>query len=238
MQNERRIAQRFLEDKQLPYSSNELITMALTHPSYAQEKNTVANNQRLEFLGDAVLNLVVAEYLYNHYGRKAEGELTKIRAKVVCEDALAIFARNINLGQYLLLGRGEEMSGGRKRKSILADAVEAVIGAIYLDQGLETVQRFIITQLEELIIETASGDYYDYKSKLQELVQARDKENVSYAIIEESGPAHAKVFVAGVYYREQLLATGEGKSKKEAEQKAAQKVLQDNLVPDNLVPGT
>ncbi len=231
MQNERRIAQRFLEDKQLPYSSNELITMALTHPSYAQEKNTVANNQRLEFLGDAVLNLVVAEYLYNHYGRKAEGELTKIRAKVVCEDALAIFARNINLGQYLLLGRGEEMSGGRKRKSILADAVEAVIGAIYLDQGLETVQRFIITQLEELIIETASGDYYDYKSKLQELVQARDKENVSYAIIEESGPAHAKVFVAGVYYREQLLATGEGKSKKEAEQKAAQKVLQDNLVP-------
>jgi ribonuclease-3 len=231
MQNERRIAQRFLEDKQLPYSSNELITMALTHPSYAQEKNTAANNQRLEFLGDAVLNLVVAEYLYNHYGRKAEGELTKIRAKVVCEDALAIFARNINLGQYLLLGRGEEMSGGRKRKSILADAVEAVIGAIYLDQGLETVQRFIITQLEELIIETASGDYYDYKSKLQELVQARDKENVSYAIIEESGPAHAKVFVAGVYYREQLLATGEGKSKKEAEQKAAQKVLQDNLVP-------
>lgn len=231
MQNERRIAQRFLEDKQLPYSSNELITMALTHPSYAQEKNTAANNQRLEFLGDAVLNLVVAEYLYNHYGRKAEGELTKIRAKVVCEDALAIFARNINLGQYLLLGRGEEMSGGRKRKSILADAVEAVIGAIYLDQGLETVQLFIITQLEELISETASGDYYDYKSKLQELVQARDKENVSYAIIEESGPAHAKVFVAGVYYREQLLATGEGKSKKEAEQKAAQKVLQDNLVP-------
>jgi len=228
MQNERKKAQRFLEDMQLPYSNNELITMALTHPSYAQEKNTVANNQRLEFLGDAVLNLVVAEYLYNHYARKAEGELTKIRAKVVCEDALAIFAHNINLGQYLLLGRGEEMSGGRKRKSILADAVEAVIGAIYLDQGLVTVQRFIMKHLEELISETASGDYYDYKSKLQELVQARDKENVSYAIIEESGPAHAKIFVAGVYYREQLLAAGEGKSKKEAEQKAAQKVLQDS----------
>ncbi|MDD2510117.1 MAG: ribonuclease III [Syntrophomonas sp.] len=228
MQNERKKAQRFLEDMQLPYSNNELITMALTHPSYAQEKNTVANNQRLEFLGDAVLNLVVAEYLYNHYARKAEGELTKIRAKVVCEDALAIFAHNIDLGQYLLLGRGEEMSGGRKRKSILADAVEAVIGAIYLDQGLVTVQRFIMKHLEELISETASGDYYDYKSKLQELVQARDKENVSYAIIEESGPAHAKIFVAGVYYREQLLAAGEGKSKKEAEQKAAQKVLQDS----------
>ena len=101
----------------------------------------------------------------------------------------------------------------------------------FTGSGLETVQRFIIRQLEELISETASGDYYDYKSKLQELVQARDKENVSYAIIEESGPAHAKVFVAGVYYREQLLATGEGKSKKEAEQKAAQKVLQGNLVP-------
>ncbi len=230
MQNEERIAQRFLEDKQLPYDNCELITMALTHPSYAQEKDIVANNQRLEFLGDAVLNLVVAEYLYNHYGRKAEGELTKIRAKVVCEDALAIFARDISLGQYLLLGRGEEMSGGRRRKSILADAVEAVIAAIYLDQGLECVKSFIIAQLEGQIIEAASGDYYDYKSKLQELVQAKDKENVYYAIVEESGPAHAKVFVAEVYYRGQPLAAGEGKSKKTAEQKAAQKVLQDKAL--------
>lgn len=230
MPNDRRSTQRFLQDNGLLFARDELMNMALTHPSYAQEKNTASNNQRLEFLGDAVLNLVVAEYLYIHYAKRAEGELTKIRARVVCEEALAIFARKINLGTYLMLGKGEEMSGGRQRKSILADAVEAVIGAIYLEQGFESARSFILKHLEMFIEETARGDYYDYKSKLQEIVQGKDKENVSYAIIEESGPAHAKTFMAGVFYREKLLAAGEGKSKKEAEQKAAQKVLQDEII--------
>ena len=127
----------FLADNQLSFHDEGLIAMALIHPSYAQEKNFEHNNQRLEFLGDAVLSFVVAEYLYNHYQDKAEGELTKIRARVVCEKSLLNVARKINLGNYVLLGKGEEMSGGRKRRSILADTVEAVIGAIYLDQGYE-----------------------------------------------------------------------------------------------------
>ncbi|MDD3268766.1 MAG: ribonuclease III [Syntrophomonadaceae bacterium] len=220
-------ARKFMANNSLSFKCEELMHMALTHPSYAQEKNAVSNNQRLEFLGDAVLNFVVAEYLYNNFANKAEGELTKIRARVVCEKALNEVATNLNLGQYLMLGKGEEMSGGRNRRSILADAVEAVIGAIHLDQGFDAARSFILTHLEYLIRETANGEYYDYKSRLQELVQGKDKENVRYAILEESGPAHAKTFVTGVFYKEQLLATGEGKSKKEAEQNAAEKVLKD-----------
>lgn len=227
MHNVKISASKFLEKNGLKFNREEHMYMALTHPSYAQEKNTVSNNQRLEFLGDAVLNFTVAEYLYNNYMGKAEGELTKIRARVVCEKALTEVAGNLNLGHYLMLGKGEEMSGGRNRRSILADAVEAVIGAIFLDQGIDSARSFILAHLEYLIKDTANGEYYDYKSRLQELVQGKDKENVSYAIIEESGPAHAKTFVTGVSYKEQLLATGEGKSKKEAEQNAAERVLKD-----------
>ncbi|MEN6350121.1 MAG: ribonuclease III [Syntrophomonas sp.] len=234
MHNVRISARRFLENNNLVFKREELMHMALTHPSYAQEKNAVTNNQRLEFLGDAVLNFAVAEYLYNTYMNKAEGELTKIRARAVCEKALNDVANCLNLGQYLLLGKGEEMSGGRNRRSILADAVEAVIGAIYLDQGYDAARTFILAHLEDFIKETASGDYYDYKSRLQELVQGKDKENVSYTIIDESGPAHAKTFVAGVFYKEQLLASGEGKSKKEAEQNAAEKVLKDSNILGSL----
>lgn len=227
MHNIKIAAGKFMTNNGLCFKREELMHMALTHPSYAQEKNAVSNNQRLEFLGDAVLNFVVAEYLYNSFYKKAEGELTKIRARVVCEKALNEVASNLNLGQYLMLGKGEEMSGGRNRKSILADAVEAVIGAIYLDQGFDAARSFVLAHLEDLIKKTANGDYHDYKSRLQELVQGKDKDNVSYAILEESGPAHAKTFITGVFYKEQLLASGQGRSKKEAEQNAAEKVLKD-----------
>lgn len=230
MKRARESTRSFLRDHGLSFHNDELLSMALTHPSYAQEKNSVVNNQRLEFLGDGVLNLVVAEYLYNHYQSKAEGELTKIRARVVCEKALLGVADSINMGNYLLLGRGEEMSGGRQRKSILADAVESIIGAIYLDQGIDAARDFVLKHLEKEIIEAAQGDFYDYKSRLQEMVQGKTKENVNYAIIEESGPAHARFFTAGVYFQDRLLATGEGNSKKEAEQKAAERVLQDTSV--------
>ncbi len=230
MHNVKIAAGKFMSNSDLKFKNEELMHMALTHPSYAQEKNAVSNNQRLEFLGDAVLNFVVAEYLYNSFNKKAEGELTKIRARVVCEKALNEVATSLNLGQYLMLGKGEEMSGGRNRRSILADAVEAVIGAIYLDQGFDSARSFVLAHLENLIKETANGDYHDYKSRLQELVQGKDKDNVSYAILEESGPAHAKTFVTGVFYKEHLLASGEGKSKKEAEQNAAGKVLQDKNI--------
>ncbi|MGI5911983.1 MAG: ribonuclease III [Syntrophomonadaceae bacterium] len=237
MSAEKLAVRNFIRDNQLDFNNTDLLAMALRHPSYAQEKNFSHNNQRLEFLGDAVLSFVIAEYLYINYEDKAEGELTKIRARVVCEKSLLNVARIINLGNYVLLGKGEEMSGGRKRKSILADTVEAVIGAIYLDQGYEKVRDFILKYLKDSIIESVRENYYDYKSTLQELVQSKNKENVHYSIIEESGPAHSKNFIAGVYFKNQLLATGKGKSKKEAEQNAAGKVLENRELIPNIDKG-
>ncbi len=228
-------AHSFWLDNQIPCQDQKLMGMALIHPSFAQEHNTPQNNQRLEFLGDAVLDFVVAEYLYKNYANKAEGDLTQIRARVVCEAALVEIAKRIDLGQYILLGRGEEMSGGRQRKSILADTVEAIIGAIYLDQGMESARSFILKHLEATIRATAGGEYQDHKSRLQEIVQARSRDNVYYQITEETGPAHAKIFVAGVFYNNELLASGQGKSKKEAEQNAAEKVLKDPGILDRLV---
>lgn len=221
-------AQEFLKDNELRFNDEGLMGLALIHPSYSQEQSSYVNNQRLEFLGDAVLDFVVAEYLYKHYLDKAEGDLTQIRARVVCEKALVDIANRIQVGKYILLGKGEDLSGGRTRKSILADTVEAIIGAIYLDQGIESAETFILKHLEETIKTTAQGEYQDHKSRLQEIVQANSRENVRYEIIEESGPAHAKTFIAGVFYQNELLQTGEGKSKKEAEQKAAEKALKDD----------
>lgn len=228
-------AHRFLEDNQISCRNEKYFSMALIHPSYAQENKTRHSNQRLEFLGDAVLNFVTADYLYNHYPDKAEGDLTKIRARVVCENALVDVAARIDLGSYLLLGRGEEKSGGRQRKSILADAVEAIIGAIYLDQGIQSARDFILRHLEETIHQTAEGEFRDFKSRLQEMVQARCSSNVYYETLEESGPLHAKIFEVGVYYENHLLARGSGRSKKEAEQHAAEKVLQDLTLLNRLL---
>jgi len=212
---------------QLEINNIELLTTALTHPSYAQEQGMVDNNQRLEFLGDAVLNLVVAKYLYITFPTQPEGVLTKIRAKVVCERYLAKFARALNIGDYLILGRGEENSGGRNRNSILADAVEAVIGSLFLDQGLEYTELFVLRYMQKDIETVANGDFYDFKSRLQELVQSSSRENVTYEILKESGPAHDRTFVAGVFFQSRLLASGEGKTKKEAEQKAAEAALKE-----------
>jgi ribonuclease-3 len=228
-------AHRFLADNQIPCHDEKFFSMALIHPSYAQENKTRYSNQRLEFLGDAVLNFVTADYLYINYPEKAEGDLTKIRARVVCENALVDIAVRINLGSYLLLGRGEEKSGGRQRKSILADAVEAIIGAIYLDQGIMPARDFILKHLEDTIHQTAEGEFRDFKSRLQEIVQARGNNNVYYETIEESGPLHAKIFEVGVYYENYLLARGSGRSKKEAEQCAAEKVLQDATLLNQLL---
>lgn len=233
--NDRHIAKTFLQEQSVPCQDLELMATALTHPSYAQESNLVTNNQRLEFLGDAVLSFVVAEYLYTHYPQQAEGELTKIRARVVCEPALSKVAGQLNLGQYLLLGKGEEKSGGRNRQSILADAVEAVIGAVYLNQGYKAARKFILEYLEEDIQKTEAGDHYDYKSRLQELVQGKNRDNVTYSILEETGPAHDRTFVAGVFYQDRLLAAGEGHSKKEAQQSAASKVLNDKQLLKTII---
>lgn len=220
-------ALRFIRANQLEVDNVQMMVTALTHPSYAQEVGMIENNQRLEFLGDAVLNLVVAKYLYHRFPDQPEGILTKIRAKVVCERYLAKFARLLGMGEYIILGRGEENSGGRDRSSILADALEAVIGALFIDQGLNSTESFIISNLKDDIDSVADGGFYDFKSRLQEIVQSSSRENVSYEILKESGPAHDRTFKAGVFLQSRLLATGDGKTKKAAEQKAAEQALKD-----------
>ncbi|MDR3288390.1 MAG: ribonuclease III [Peptococcaceae bacterium] len=207
---------------------NRLLAMALTHPSYMFEhpEKGQENNQRLEFLGDAILDFLVAEYLYLTYPGRLEGELTKMRAAVVNEITLAKVARSIELGDELLLGRGEQLSGGRERPSILADAWEAVIGAVYLQYGLQEARRVILEQLKPYIEEIAQGNYGDYKTQLQEDMQRRGIE-VQYQILAEEGPDHNKRFTAGVFLQDHLKEKGEGRTKKEAEQNAAQRVLEN-----------
>lgn len=216
------LAQR-LELNPLP---NLLFTTALTHPSFLFEnpQSGVENNQRLEFLGDAILDFVVGEYLYLVYPGRPEGELTKMRAAVVNEATLARIALKIKLGQELLLGKGEQVSGGRERPSILADAFESVIGAIYLQYGLQEARRVILKLLKPEIAEVAEGNYGDYKTLLQEKAQ-REEEEVSYQILVEEGPDHNKRFTAGVFLQGELKGKGVGRTKKEAEQRAAQQVL-------------
>lgn len=211
----------------LELNNVDLIVKALTHPTYVFEnkKEKLESNQRLEFLGDAILGLIVAHYLFENYPELPEGELTKMRAAVVCEPTLAEVAREIGLGDYLFLGRGEELTGGKTRNSNLADAFEALIGALYLEVGYERTENFVIKLLENEIEKTSKGAYRDFKTVLQEKVQELYAENVEYRIITEEGPDHDKVFSAGVYFQEKLLAKGSGKSKKEAEQNAAENAL-------------
>ncbi len=217
-----RLAQR-LELGGLP---NKLLTVALTHPSYLFENPQIGreNNQRLEFLGDAILDFIVAEYLYLTYPDRPEGELTKMRAAVVNETTLARNAQEIDLGSELLLGRGEQSSGGRERPSILADAWEAVIGAVYLQFGMEVARRVVLGLLKPVIEEVAKGNYGDYKTMLQEKAQRQESE-VNYRILLEEGPDHSKIFTAGVFLNGKLMAKGSGRTKKEAEQLAAREVL-------------
>lgn len=202
-----------------------LLTQALTHSSYANEKHMRkgADNERLEFLGDAVLEIVSSEFLYKKYPKLPEGELTKLRASLVCEPTLAVCTEALQLGDYLLLGRGEDMTGGRMRKSILSDALEAVIGAIYLDGGFanakEFIDRFILTDTEHKQL------FYDSKTILQEEVQGSDKGSLHYELVREEGPDHNKHFVVAAYVGEERLGMGEGTTKKAAEQQAAYETL-------------
>ena len=201
----------------------DLLNIALTHPSYVFEKDgsDLVHNQRLEFLGDAVVDLVVGEYLFQTFAHKTEGELTKMRAALVCESSLANAAKRVNLGDYLLIGKGERSCGGANRASNLADAWEAMVGAIYLELGLDAVKPVIISFIQPEIAMVQKGYYGDYKTQLQEFVQKNPEDQVSYKIITETGPDHDKDFTAGVYVNDQLQAEGQGKTKKEAEQNAA-----------------
>ena len=207
--------------------SVEVINTSLTHPTFTFENRHLGgeHNQRLEFLGDAVLGLVVGEYLFYHFPELPEGELTKMRAMVVCETSLARLAKFLGLGTLLLLGRGEEMSGGCERPSILADAFEALTGAVFLESGYHAARRHVLRTLAEELQSLVPGYYHDFKTILQEYVQRETDTNVTYAILRESGPDHNKRFVAGVSLKGKLLAEGSGRSKKEAEQEAARNAL-------------
>jgi ribonuclease-3 len=212
---------------QYKFRNSLLLAEALTHPSLAYESQKPHfDNQRLEFLGDAVLQLIVTQELFRRFPESPEGRLTKLRSRVVSRRALARFAMAIHLGDYVLLGKGEEATGGRRRLSTLADAFEALIGAVYLDTGEETVRQLVLRLFEsEIGSMVNSPEERNPKGELQECLQAIHPLAPVYRIIGESGPDHRRVFQAEVSWQEQILATGKGKSKKEAEARAAAEAL-------------
>jgi len=207
------------------FKDKNLLLLALTHSSYANEnkRKSKSNNERLEFLGDAVLELLISDYLFREYTGKDEGKLTKLRSSLVCEYTLAICARDISLGEYLLLSKGEDITGGRERDSILSDAFEALIGAIYLDGGLEKASRFIKENLLKDVEDKTL--FYDAKTILQEIVQSEDAGKLSYHLVGESGPDHNKVFTVEARIGDKTYALGKGKTKKGAEQVAAYQTI-------------
>ena len=208
------------------YRDRQLLETALSHTSYANEifKDNLHSYERLEFLGDSILGFVTADYLFRTFPNKHEGELTRIRAELVCEKNLAAIAERLNLGDYLLLGNGEEHGGGRHRSGTLCDVMESLIAAAYLDGGFEAakgiVQRLILPELAQ------KPKSQDYKTELQELVQRRSNQTLHYEMIGATGPDHAKLFTCAVLLNGQTAGTGTGKSKKEAEQTAARAALQ------------
>lgn len=208
------------------FKKKEYILEALTHSSYSNENKNYPFNERLEFLGDSVLSIVISDYLFKKETKLPEGELTKIRANIVCEESLSEVSKKINLGKYMLLGKGEEATGGRERISILADALEAVIAAIYLDGGIDCAKEFILTYMSEIINDSIKGKIFrDYKTCLQEVLQSQGENNIWYKLIDEKGPDHNKRFVMEVGINNTVLGVGEGKSKKDAEQVAAKCAL-------------
>ncbi len=201
-----------------------MLQTALTHSSYANEMNgKVDYNERLEFLGDSVLGMITAEYLFTHHPEMPEGKLTKTRSSMVCEKSLHKFAQSIKLGEFMYLGKGEINTGGRERPSILADAFESLIAAIYLDAGFEEAKKFVLGFISNADIEEPV--ITDYKTALQEIVQKNPGEYLEYFMVGESGPDHCKTFIVEVHLNNNVIGTGEGRSKKQAEQMAAKATL-------------
>ena len=201
-----------------------LLERALTHSSYANEcKQKTECNERMEFLGDAVLSIIVADHIFHKF-HLAEGDLTKIRASLVCEKSLYEFARKIDLGSELLLGHGEEQAGGRERPSVVSDAFEALIAAIYLDGGLEKAAQFVLPFVEE-DLGHEEAPFVDYKTRLQEIIQKNPEERVEYVLVSAQGPDHDKKFVVEVHLNSNVIGRGVSRSKKGAEQAAAQEAL-------------
>ncbi len=214
------------------FKDKELVLTALTHSSYANEMKTkkleVPYNERLEFLGDSVLSIIVSEHIFSDYKKLPEGELTKIRANVVCERTLAKLAKKIGLGKALFLGNGENMGGGRERASILADAFEALLAAIYLDSGSkEMASRFLMPLIEpEILNYVSAGIAPDYKSELQQIIQQASGERLEYVLVSESGPDHDKIFEVEARLNSNIIGHGSAHSKRAAEQNAAREALE------------
>jgi len=208
------------------FKDKSLLKTALTHTSYAYEKN-VQSNEKLEFLGDSILEFVSSVFLYSNYTNLKEGEMTKVRAQVVCEESLYKVAKAHNFSDFLNLGKSEKMTGGEVKPAILADSVEAIIAAMYLDGGLEPAKQFIINNLkEEIKIASKNVGQKDYKTVLQEILQRHGEVDIKYKIIRESGPDHNKEFESEVIYNNKVLAVGTGKSKKHAEMEAAKYAIE------------
>lgn len=206
------------------FKDKSLLQTALTHSSYANEMNgKVDYNERLEFLGDSVLGMITAEFLFENHPEMPEGKLTKTRASMVCEKSLHRFAQSIKLGEFMYLGKGEINTGGRERPSILADAFESLIAAIYLDAGFEEAKKFVLGFISTADIEETM--ITDYKTALQEIVQKNPGEYLEYFMVGESGPDHCKTFIVEVHLNNNVIGTGEGRSKKQAEQMAAKATL-------------
>ncbi|MTT32305.1 ribonuclease III [Terrilactibacillus sp. BCM23-1] len=227
---EREITERlrgFLAKHKLSFKDETLLKQAFTHSSYVNEhrRHIRKDNERLEFLGDAVLELLVSQYLFKHHPEMSEGDMTKLRAAVVCEPSLVLFAHDLNLGELIFLGRGEEATGGRERPALLADVFEAFIGSLYLDQGIDTVNHLLETVIYPKIDEGAFSHVMDYKSQLQETIQRNNLGTLTYEIVSESGPAHHRVFVSNVLLDNNVVGTGKGRSKKESEQFAAREAI-------------
>lgn len=217
---------KFEKELQYTYDNLELLDTALTHSSYANERgHGYKYNERLEFLGDSVLGFITADKFFHNFKDLPEGRLTKLRASTVCEEALQGFAKEINLGTYLLLGKGEQKSGGRERASILADAFEAVIASIYLDGGLEPAKQFVLRFVLNAV-ETHTVSFKDYKTKLQEVIQKNPEEQLHYVLVGESGPDHDKRFEVEVHLNSNIIGKGVGRTKKQAEQEAAKEALE------------
>ncbi len=201
------------------FKDKELLKLALTHSSYANENKLPSDNERLEFLGDSVLGFVTAEYLFSEYKSRHEGALTKLRAAVVCEKSLFKFSEKISLGDYIFIGKGEEHTGGRNRPSIVSDAFEAVIAAMYIDGGIDVVRPYILSFIKDAVKREAS--FKDNKSLLQEEIQRKKGNSISYEELDEIGPDHDKLFRFSVKLNGEVIGVGEGRTKKEAEQAAA-----------------
>lgn len=210
------------------FKDKTLMKEAITHSSYAKERKSrhIKYNERLEFLGDAVLSIVVSDYIFKHCPELPEGELTKLRASLVCEKSLFEFAKSIDLGKYLILSKGERNNGGAERPSILSDAFEALIAAIYIDGGYEPASKHILNFVIPAIKSSKAKRNKDYKTTLQEIVQKNPGEKLEYVLVAESGPDHNKHFVVEVHLNSNVIGKGGGRSKKEAEQQAAHEALE------------